>query len=180
MTHKERFFMEMSISNLRDTAQQNNDLHDEAAARVFIERLTDMELERRLCLMHNNPGFSPVSVTAMAGEVRSENYFKQSSEPVGANTSTFWHDYAKKTLSHLKPRQKAAILIRKAKDDEKIQGVWAKTYDEISDTQSYYLNMLGFEGSERLAIRFSNGRSIRKAALEGRTEMILMAKAGVI
>lgn len=170
----------MGIWRLRELARQTHPDHVDEAARVFAERLIDVELERRLVLRHNNPGYAPFSVTALAGEPRTEGGFMHSKELRGDFVSTPCHDMARDAMARLSPRCYAAALIRSAKDDHKACGVWARTYDDINKNIGTYLDLLGFVGTVRLKIKYENGRAIRSSALKARVELILSAKAGVI
>lgn len=186
MRAMERQFELMGLDKLREAAIRREEHDDEqaakvdAAARVFVDRLVDMELERRLVLRHNNPGYSSVSPTLLIGEPVHHDNYKCSKEVVGCPVSSPWHDRARDTLGSLAPRQYVAVLIRAAKDDHKSTGVWAKTYDEITNNIDRYLMVLGFTGRVREIVKYENGRSIRKAAHRAKVELMILAKAGVI
>lgn len=149
---------------------------DDEAAQELAPRLIDLELDRRLYLRHNNPGYSSVSSTVNLGMPIHHCGCTQSKEPRGASTSTHWHDLAKHVMSELAPRDYLAALVWAAKDHHQNEGIWAHTYDDIAKNLSTYMHALGIPGVVGLKIHYVNGRAIREAALKARKRLVQLVK----
>lgn len=140
-------FDKMSIAAIRDMARDSSSPHQNQAAREYVTILIDLEVERRLVIMHNNTGYAPISPTALAGElvgggVRGDAML--ASYRRGQGGSTYWHDEAQRALRLLSVRSQVAILIRHVKSDTRLEGEWSATYDQIAASIPYYCQKLGF------------------------------------
>lgn len=181
MTVMQGIYQQMSMTKLREMARQDSDLDTEEAARVYVQRLCDMELERRLDMRHNRPGWhacSPgfgdgtgsSSVASDAMLIAYEQGIPQSP----------WHDHARIALSRLTERRLAALMIKTAKGDYRTSGPLSAKYDDIAASIGSYAQELGWPPGVVALDWYANGRSIRKAALDAKAELILLAKCGVI
>lgn len=187
MSAMEQQFERMSMDKLRASATQRADHDDEqaakadAAARVLVERLIDLEVERRTVLMHERPGWHPSSPgfgdgtgkSTVATDAMYLAYIK------GIRLGG-WHDVARRALAPLAERRRLAVLIRGAKSDARINGPLAARYDDIAADLGRYAQMLGWPPGVSALGWFASGQAIKWAAHKGRAELLLMAKAGVI
>lgn len=57
-------FERMPMARLREIARESHEGHDPEAARIFVNRVLDMEVERRTWYAHENPGYQPFSSAA--------------------------------------------------------------------------------------------------------------------
>lgn len=145
-----RDYERMSIRALRELARSAHPEHDPEAARVFVDRVLDMEAERLTWHWHENPGFQPFSSTSKLGE-----------HPGGGTTAAdplaiaydrgirvhACHEFAKEWLeaARMRPRARLAVLIRAAKlypMSAQQQALWAKSYDFIAQHLPIYSRML--------------------------------------
>src|SRR5690554_4688743 len=62
MTAQQQVFARMGLGRLRELAVQTHEHHTDEAARAFVERLIDLEIERRMVLLHERPGWHPASL----------------------------------------------------------------------------------------------------------------------
>ncbi|MDX1466857.1 MAG: hypothetical protein R3215_14250, partial [Halomonas sp.] len=60
MTAQAPIYQRMGIARLQQIAATEGE-HQDEAARAYVDRLCDMELERRLVMRHNRPGWHPSS-----------------------------------------------------------------------------------------------------------------------
>jgi len=187
MSAMEQQFELMSMDKLRAAAIQREEHDDEqaakaaAAARVFVDRLIDLEVERRMVLMHERPGWHPSSPgfgdgtgkSTVATDAMYLAYIR------GIRLGG-WHDVARRTLGTLAERHRLAVLIRGAKSDARISGPLAARYDDIAADLGKYAQVLGWPPGVAALQRYGNGQAIKKAAHQGRVELLLMCKAGVV
>lgn len=139
----------MPIARLRDIARATHDRHDPDAARAFVNRVLDMEVERRTWYAHENPGFQPFSATAKLGELPGGG--TAAADPLaiaydrGIRVHAA-HDQARQFLvgAKLTPRNLLAALIQAAKTDRRVIGPWGKSFDHIAADIGPYAQRLGF------------------------------------
>ncbi|MGJ8516625.1 hypothetical protein [Carnimonas bestiolae] len=136
-----------SLSVLRELAKDSEHPQQDDAAREYVGRLFDLELERRLDIRHRNSGYAPISPTALAGElvgggIRSDAMVEAYDRGIG--DVSYWHEQARKIVGMLSVRGQIAALIRTAKSDHRRSGEWSCTYDQIAANISYYCKLLGF------------------------------------
>lgn len=55
-------FERMPMARLRKIARESHEGHDPEAARIFVNRVLDMEVERRTWYAHENPGYQPLAL----------------------------------------------------------------------------------------------------------------------
>ncbi|MFI8748862.1 hypothetical protein ACIGG6_02485 [Vreelandella lionensis] len=203
-----RNYERMSIRGLRALARSSHPEHDPEAARVFVSRVLDMEVERRTWYAHENPGFQPFSSTAKLGE--HPGGCAAAADPLviaydrGIRLHAA-HEEARQFIdyAHLTPRNLLAALIQAAKTDRRVTGPWGKSYDQIADDCCTYAQRLGFSPgvmhgktlvcydmikhesgwcqpieTKHLVPLFKNGQAIKRAALEGRAQMIMLVSLG--
>lgn len=187
MSAMEQRFEQMSMDKLRAAAIQREEHDDEqaakadAAARVFVGRLIDLEVERRMVLMHERPGWHPSSPgfgdgtgkSTVATDAMYLAYIK------GIRLGV-WHDVARRALSTLAERHRLAVLIRGAKADARLTGPLAASYDDIARSLGQYAQVLGWPPGVSALQWYGNGQSIKRAAHQGRVELLFAAKAGVV
>jgi|GEM_PF-1331473 hypothetical protein len=198
----------MPMSRLREVAKESSADHHPDAPRVFVNRVLDMEVERRTWYAHENPGFQPFSSTEKLGEHPGGG--TAAADPLviaydrGIRIHAA-HEEARQFIGYarLPPRNLLAALIQAAKTDRRVIGPWGKSYDQIADDCCTYAQRLGFspgvmhgktlvcfdtiqhESGWRQPIEtkhvvplFKNGQAIKRAAVEGRAQMIMLASLG--
>ncbi|WP_372374210.1 hypothetical protein ACDI10_09835 [Vreelandella venusta] len=198
----------MPMSRLRELAKESNADHHPDAPRVFVSRVLDMEVERRTCYAHENPGYQPFSSTAKLGEHLGGGTAAADPLVIAYDRGIRLHaaheearqfiDYARLT-----PRNLLAALIKAAKTDRRVTGPWGKSYDQIAADIGPYAQRLGFSPgvmrgatlvcydmimhesgwcqsieSKHVVPLFKNGHAISNAASQGRVQLILQAKMG--
>lgn len=145
-----RNYERMSIRDLRELARSAHPEHDPEAARVFVDRVLDMEAERLTWHWHENPGFQPFSSTSKLGEHPGSG--TAAADPLviaydrGIRVHA-GHEFAREWLeaARLRPRARLAVLIRAAKlypMAAQQQALWAKSYDFIAQHLPIYSRML--------------------------------------
>lgn len=199
----------MGIWRLRELARQTHPEHVDEAAREFVRRILDMEVERRLVHAHDNigwhshspmaPGFAPGG-TDIAREPLALAYDRGIRLHRDHEAAKLWIAAARLT-----PRRLLAVLIQARKLDRRVQGAWGASYDKIAANLGLYAQQLGFgpvspvsgytfdciqdEERETGTVRvrkshrvpaFKNGQAIKDAANSAKAELILQAKAGVL
>jgi hypothetical protein len=187
MTAQHSTFERMGMARLVAASVQREE-HDEQqavkadeAARILVERLVDLEIERRMVLMHERPGWHPSSPGFGDGTGKS-------SVPTDSMYLAYvkgirlgeWHDVARRALGKIPERQRLAVLIRGVKRDGRLQGAWAATYDDIARHLGGYAQQLGWPPGVAALRWYAAGQAIKRAAHVGRTELLLMCKAGVV
>lgn len=148
-----RDYERMSIRDLRKLASvslSGGAESDPDAARVFVDRMLDMEAERVTWHWHENPGFQPFSPTAKMGEQPGGG--SAAAEPLAiayerGQRAHVSHIFAMEWLAaaRLRPRARLAVLIRAAKlhpMPTQQQALWAKSYDFIAQHLPIYSRML--------------------------------------
>lgn len=192
------------MARLREIARESHEDHDPEAARVFVNRVLDMEVERRTWYAHDNPGYQPFSSTAKLGEQPGGG--TAAAEPLaiaydrGIRVHVV-HEEARQFLEYarLPTRNLLAALIQAAKTDRRVNGPWGKSYDQIAADIGPYAQRLGFspgvyhgktlvcfdfiehgsgwvEGKEAkyTVPLFKDGKALRNAARQGRVALILL------
>lgn len=142
-------FERMPMARLREVAKESHAEHDPEATRVFVNRVLDMEVERRTWHAHENPGYQPFSSTAKLGEHPGGG--TAAADPLvlaydrGIRVHAA-HEEARQFLEHarLTPRNLLAALIQAAKTDRRVTGPWGKSYDQIAADAGPYAQRLGF------------------------------------
>ncbi|WP_438455411.1 hypothetical protein [Vreelandella venusta] len=198
----------MPMSRLREVAKESNADHHPDAPRVFVSRVLDMEVERRTWYAHENPGFQPFSSTEKLGEHPGGGTAAADPLVIAYDRGIrihAAHEEARQFIGYarLPPRNLLAALIQAAKTDRRVIGPWGKSYDQIADDCCTYAQRLGFspgvmhgktlvcfdtiqhESGWRQPIEtkhvvplFRNGQAIKRAAVEGRAQMIMLASLG--
>lgn len=163
----------LSLDGLRSLVTAEDFTDRSNAAREYVNRLVDLELERRLDLRHNNPGFSSVSPTATMGMPVHHEAFKSDKPLKGRVTSSFYHERARRLLCGLPVRQYVAVLIQGAIIDQRTEGPWSITYDQLLANLGFYLRALGFDPSIEGKAKFGSVKQLRRAAQEGRIALML-------
>lgn len=181
-------YQTMPMAQLRELARHQE--HAEAAGRVFVDRVIEIEAETRLWHRHANEGFQPFSPTATLGEQPGGGtaaaeplaiHYERNHEMSAERQAVQW--FVQQAMLH--PRQLLALLIRGAKSYPRRRGDFAKSYDEIARDLPRYAQMLGFgpvavmddvrRGAGRKPV-FANGKALQNAAAQGRVEMLLLAQ----
>ncbi|SHK53334.1 hypothetical protein SAMN05192556_103252 [Halomonas caseinilytica] len=143
-------YQRIGIWTLRELARQSHEDHDPDAARVFVSRILDIEVERRTVHDHHNqgwhshspcaPGLAPGG-TAIAREPLAALYDR------GIYTHE-QHEAARRWIESagIKPRQLLAALIQAAKLHPRAVSntPWTKSYDHIAEHIDWYAKALGF------------------------------------
>lgn len=195
-------YRHMSMDRLRNTAATEHEKQDEAA-RVFVDRLLDLEVERRLVLAHERPGWhncSPGFGDGTGGSTApSDAMFQAYIKGIRVGG---WHERAGRAVRRLPERWQFAALVQSAKSDPRIKGPMAAKYEEIAEHIGLVAQYFGWpsvaplppdervewqqdeEGKrKRVEISmpaFSNGQAIKRAAWEAQYKLLAMAKTGII
>ncbi|MDR5867284.1 hypothetical protein [Halomonas koreensis] len=149
MTAQTRDYERMGIWQLRELARQQHPEHDGEAARVFVRRILDMEVERRT-LHPTHLGFHADSPLAHAGEHPGGTDIAR--EPLammydrGIRTHEN-HEAVRRWLAwaNIPERQLLALLIQARKLDRRARGSeWAANYDQIAANIGHYAQQLGY------------------------------------
>lgn len=154
-----RDYQLMGIRELREHARSTHPEHYPEAARVFVDRILDMEVERLTWHWHENPGFQPFSSTSKLGEHPGGG--TASADPLAIAYDRgirvhAGHEFAREWLdaARLRPRARLAVLIRAAKlypMATQQQALWAKSYDFIAQHLPLYSRMLQMGSLSTLA-----------------------------
>lgn len=196
----------MPMGRLRAVAKESNADHHPEAPRVLVNRLLDMEVERRTWYAHENPGYQPFSSTSKLGEHPGGG--TAAADPLviaydrGIRVHTA-HEEARLFVEHarLPPRNLLAALIQAAKTDRRVSGPWGKSYDQIAADCGTYAQRLGFSPGmmsgktlvcydmiqhesgwcERVESRyvvslFKNGQAIKDASKQARVQLLLLVQ----
>lgn len=179
-----RDYTTMPMKELKALARQQHPEHDPEAARVFVDRVLDMEVERRTWHAHENPGFQPISSAAMLGEQPGGG--TEASDPLVMRYDRgirihAGHEWAREWIAgaRLKPRALLAVLIQAAKlhpMPTQQTAQWARSYDFIAPRLGYYARLLGWPPGIEATIEYKKGQAIKDAAKAARVELILLAK----
>lgn len=142
----------VGIWQLREMARQESPEYHEAAARVFVRRILDMEAQRRTLYADEHlqgygaspiaPGFAPGG-TDIAREPLATLYDRGIRYHEGHEQARRWIEAAR-----LPPRQLLAALIqaRKLSGNGNQEGggkMWVKSYDQIAASLDPYAKALG-------------------------------------
>lgn len=177
-------YQKMPIWDLKALARQQHPDHDPEAARAFVRRVLDMEVERRTWYAHENQGYQPFSSASKLGEHPGGG--TASADPLaiayerGIRVHAS-HQRAKEWLdwARLKPRGLLALLIQSAKmhPRQSPQATpWCKSYDQISQMLPTYAQLLGFPPGVVAIAHYGKGQAIKDAAKSARAELLLLAK----
>lgn len=203
MTTAANLYQRMGIARLQELAATEGE-HQDEAARAYVARLADMELERRLWMRHNRPGWHPSSPGFGDGTGKSTVRADPLAEEYdrGNIVDSYWHNRAERSLGKLPERRLAALMIQTAKADHRTRGPLSAKYDEIAAHLGMVLQYLGWpavdplpptvtvewqedDSGKRVRVEtktpaFRNGQAIKRAAWEARMELVLQAKVGVV
>ncbi len=201
MTAQTSIYHRMAIARLQELAATEGE-HQDEAARAYVDRLADMELERRLVMRHNRPGWHPSSPGFGDGTGKSTVRADPLAEEYdrGNIVDSYWHNRAERAFNALPVRQCAALMLQTAKTDPQTTGPFAASYDQIAHSIGHFLQSLGWApggpaghtfdcvddgGSVRKRTAhhvpsFKNGQAIKWAAREGRVALLMQAKVGVV
>ena len=174
-------FERMPMARLREIARESHEDHDPEAARVFVNRVLDMEVERRTWFAHENLGYQPFSSTAKLGESPGGGTAKADPLAMAYDRGIrihSAHEEARQFLEYarLRPRNLLAALIQAAKTDRRVNGPWGKNYDQIAARIGYYAQMLGWPPGIDVSIEYKKGQAIQDAGKQARIMLILLAK----
>ncbi|QPI65864.1 hypothetical protein [Vreelandella venusta] len=142
---------------------------DERARDAAVSRIIDTMLELQLDYRHDNPGFQPFSVTALAGEMpggggRSDQAMLAA---LRYHPQSEWHKACGVMLDQLPKRQAAAMLLQAARVRPEKMGAskWVVTARQMVERQEVLLRALGmnegirhFESVEALQVAGKRGR----------------------
>ncbi|TVU89396.1 hypothetical protein FQP89_15510 [Vreelandella titanicae] len=147
---------------------------DERARDAAVSRIIDTMLELQLDYRHENPGYQPFSVSALAGEVPGGG--GRSGQAMLAallyHPQGQWHKACGMLLDQQPKRQAAAMLIQAARIRPEKMGhsIWMVTARQMVDRQEVLLRALGlnegirhFESVEALQV---TGKRARKRLWE--------------
>jgi len=149
---------------------------DERARDAAVSPIIDTMLELQLDYRHENPGYQPFSVTALAGEVpggggRSDQAMLAA---LRYHPQSQWHKTCGWLLDQLPKRQAAAMLMQAARIRPEKMGhsIWMVTARQMVERQEVLLRALGlglnegvrpFESVEALQVA---GKRARKRLWE--------------
>lgn len=126
---------------------------DERARDAAVSRIIDIMLELQLDYLHENPGYQPFSVTALAGEVpggggRSDQAMLAA---LRYHPQSQWHKTCGWLLDQLPKRQAAAMLMQAARIRPEKMGhsIWMVTARQMVERQEVLLRALGLNEGVR-------------------------------
>lgn len=177
-------YQKMPIKDLKALARQQHPDHDPEAARAFVDRVLDMEVERRTWYAHENQGYQPFSSASKLGEnpgggtAAADPLAMAYDRGIRVHAS---HEWAKEWIdqARIKPRGLLALLIQSAKmhPRQSPQATpWCKSYDQIAQKLPTYAQLLGFPPGVVAIAHYGKGQAIKRAAHQARCELILLAK----
>ncbi|WP_139172520.1 hypothetical protein [Onishia taeanensis] len=173
-------YQRLSIGDLRKIARQEHPEHTDEAARVFVERIVDMEVERRTQHDDRLQGYGNVSPTALLGELPGGS--GKAREPLAAMydrgiKTHRSHEEAKRFIQAacLPDRQLLALLIQARKLDRRVKGQWGKSYDQIAANTGPYAQQLGWPPGMASGL-YRKGQAIKDAAKAARAALIFQSR----
>lgn len=150
-----------------EAAQTNERARDAAVSRI-IDTMLELQLECR----HENPGYLPFSVTALAGELPSRG---SRSDPTMLAAMRFhpeshWHKACAFLMVQLPKRQAAAMLLQAARvrPDKMGNSQWMVTARQMVERQDTLLRALGLHEGVR---HFESVNALQHAARRARTQL---------
>ncbi|WP_447044061.1 hypothetical protein [Vreelandella sp. H-I2] len=142
---------------------------DERARDAAVARIIDTMLELQLDYRHDNPGYQPFSVTALAGEVpggggRSDQAMLAA---LRYHPQSQWHKACGLLLDQLPKRQAAAMLMQAARirPDKMGNSIWMLTARQMVERQEILLRALGLNEGVR---HFESVNALQHAARRAR------------
>lgn len=150
----------VGIWDLREMARQGSPVYHEAAARVFVRRILDMEAQRRTLYADDHlqgygasliaPGYAPGG-TDIAREPLATLYDRGIRYHESHKAARRWIEAAR-----LSPRNLLAALIQARKlhgngDQAGAGKAWVKSYDHIAANLTWYARALKFDAGQPVA-----------------------------
>lgn len=146
--------------------------YDERARDAAVVRIIDTMLELQLDCRHENPGYQPFSVTALAGELpggggRSDQAMLAA---LRYHPQSQWHKTCGWLLDQLPKRQAAAMLMQAARIRPEKMGnsIWMLTARQMVEQQDLLIRALGL--NERMR-QFESVNALQHAARRARYQL---------
>lgn len=175
------FYERMTMAALLQHAMTEHEQQD-AAARVYVERICDLALEWQMAGM-GEPGPAWPSAAACFGDgtgaSTKEPDVMFSAYERGIKQS-YWHDRARRAVEKLPERTRLALLIRQRKAHPTSAGSrWQRSHEDIIADIGPYAQELGWPPGIAAGKWFETADALKSAAKRGRAELLLLSKAGV-
>ncbi len=150
-----------------DAAQTNERARDAAVSRII-----DTMLELQLDCRHENPGYQPFSVTALAGELPSSGGRSDHTmlAAMRFHPESQWHKACAFLLKQLPRRQAVAMLLQAARVRPEKMGnsQWMVTAQQMIERQEILLRSLGLNEGVR---HFESVNALQHAARRARGQL---------
>lgn len=142
----------------------------EGARQAAVSRIIDTMLELQLDYRHISPGWSSVSITALAGELPGggggHDQMLLASQRYSPDSE--WHRACASLLRRLPPRQALAMLMQAARVRPGKGGCWwSKTAAQLVEHQDEAMQRLGIKG----VAGFETVRSMQECAQAARNKL---------
>ncbi len=145
---------------------------DERARDAAVSRIIDTMLELQLECRHDNPGYQPFSITALAGELpgvrgRSDQTMLAA---MRYHPDSQWHTACAWLMEKLPRRQAAAMLLQAARIRPEKMGnsQWMVTARQMVDRQDELLRLIGLNEKVR---HFESVNALQHAARRARSQL---------
>jgi len=173
-------YQAIPIGELRELARQQHPEHTDEAARAFVQRILEMEVERRTLYGDEHlqgyaasaiaPGSAPGG-TAIAREPLAALYDRGIRYHEAHEAARRWIAAAR-----LPPRQLLAVLLQARKlHPRNADHDWTRSYDQIAAAGPHYAHLMGWPREFGRGL-YKNGQAVKDAAKAAKVSLILMAK----
>lgn len=159
----------INLDRLANLARQ-----DDGAANVLVDRLLDLELERRFELIHESFGWSDISSVEMLGMPVGGDSKPAEIQYQGGGGMSQWHYRAELIIGRMPLRRQVAVLIQAAKcspPKTRRGALWQASYSQIVGALAVYLGDLGYAPGIAETSPYKNGQALKDAARGGKTAL---------
>jgi hypothetical protein len=170
-------YQSLSLRRHRQLARTSHPEHTDEAARAFVARLLDMEVERRTLYGDEHlQGYHAISPTAGLGEQPGGTAITR--EPLAdlyhrGIADHQAHQLARHIIesSGMTFRQRVAVLIQAAKGDRRCNGPRAMSYQQIVANPRPWVQYLGWPPGAAAGM-FDNVQALKDAAKSARLKLL--------
>lgn len=151
-------------------------VRSDAARDAAVKRIIDTMLELQLDMRHENIGYQPFSVAAMAGEVMGGGGGRSDQAMIAAmryHPESAWHRACAALLDRLPKRQAAAMLLQAARIRPEKMGDsdFMVTARQMIERQDLLLRRIGFRSKAAMPDAEEVKELCREVELMGKEEM---------
>ncbi|NAW34993.1 hypothetical protein [Halomonas alimentaria] len=144
---------------------------DDGAADVLVDRLLDLELERRMELLHDRVGDYGITSSELVGMPTGGSSRPAEIQYRAGSGMSEWHHKAKHLVAQLPQRRQIAVLFQAAKCSPRKTSraaLWQASYAQVVDDLPTYLLDLGFAPGIAETRPYRNGQALKDAARAGK------------